>query len=150
MRNFITELIPWSIKSFWPSFPISRIVCTFWSIPSLVTYIFLGIECFSYSWLKMLANINFGYKLACFDRIWWRLGGFSDNQNDLPNIGLVFEFGNWSEIWVKRNAWVSLNSQKDQTKYITRSGNNFSKQLRKMRKTTRRFSQHSFFYLNTK
>ena len=67
---------------------------------------------------EMLANTNFGYKLACFGRLWWRLGRFSDNQIDLPNIGLVFEFGNWSKIRANSNDWGSLNSQIDLTKYI--------------------------------
>ena len=120
LRKFLTELIPWSIKSFCPSFPISKIVCTFWSIPSLVTTIFLDIECFSYSQHKMMDNANIGYKLACFGRLWWRLGRFSENQTDLPNIGLVFEFGNWSEIRSNRNAWGSLNSQINWTNYIAR------------------------------
>ena len=46
---FLTKFIPWSIKNFCSSFPISRIFSLCWRISSFFTTIFTGIWYFCYS-----------------------------------------------------------------------------------------------------
>ena len=52
------------------------------------------------------------------------------NLTDLPAIGLVFEFGNWSGIRANRNTWGRFNSQIDRANYIARREQMFSNWVR--------------------